>query len=188
MKNNANNKKVLLIDILDEEIKDILGNLKKIFSKEESSSNSIHITVRGPYYDITKKFIQEFENKSGSHININGVGLFENDNQYVVYYKVEFPDEIDIKSIWKKPDYPKKNGVHPHISIYKGSDKNFADKVYNFLKIQGKSFTAKDYKLSMRTLHQSDKPDSFDNNINNEELSYPILKDAIKLVEQYEYV
>ena len=130
-------RKVLVLNILDEEVSSFILKLQKIFNQKPSSSIP-HVTIRGPYKESAiisenvQKKLNDFMNNS--NLEISDVGMFENDTVYIVYFKV-FAKNIE--KISRKIDYPKsKYGVNPHITIYKGTSKKYAKAIYSFLKKQ----------------------------------------------------
>jgi hypothetical protein len=86
-----------------------------------------HITLRGPYkkkYRMTK-----YEKASqGLQIKTTGVGRFINDFQNTVFISCE--KNLIISSLWKKEDYA---DVIPHITLYDGDSRFFAEELFQRL-------------------------------------------------------
>lgn len=122
----------LFLEFLDSNINGLLHGLRYEFIGENIDTG-IHITIRGPYEeqipgDEILKYQQALDEEP---ILIQGVGVFHNPKEIVVYTKISSPQ---LRQIWWKPDYPtKKFGYNPHISLYKGSDVGLAKKIHDFL-------------------------------------------------------
>ncbi len=147
-------KKLLLLNIEDNELNELFTGLQELFNKKRSKSIP-HITLRGPYNESpSKKTIDMLHNsliKTKLPLQIKGVDMFKNNNTYVVYLKV-YQEKIE-KTSWKK-DYPKKKyGFNPHISIYNGKDEALANKILFFLKNENLSFECNEYSLDLHTLN-----------------------------------
>ncbi len=127
-------KHFLFLKIIEPEICSVLWELRDIFAKEKKPRSSIHVTVRGPNKDPFKKDVIDnlFRKIANDTMLIHSVDRFDNDEQQVVFLKVHSPN---LHRIWRKPDYPKEEyGVNPHITLYEGRDKEYAECVYEFLK------------------------------------------------------
>jgi len=85
-----------------------------------------HLTVRGPY-DEKPELDSAWYRARNIHVSVVGVQRFYGPHQNTVSLKCELPD---LKAIWWKKDY--KNGT-PHITIYDGDSRNFAEKVDRIL-------------------------------------------------------
>ena len=137
----------LFLEITDPEVYALINGLRIIFGQKKSSSN-LHITVRGPYNKkIPKKSIGTFNKRmSGDQLLIHSAGMFNNDDIFVVYMKME---SDNLKNIWWKPDYPiSEYGFNPHISLYVGSDKVLANAIFEFLKIENIKLLTSQFKLT----------------------------------------
>jgi len=123
----------VFLEFLDPEVASLLNGLKDIFS-ETNKKDRLHITVRGPHYHlVTEKDINRYAMLLEQEpILIQSAGMFIDDIESVVYIKVS---HNNLRKIWDKPDYPIKDyGFNPHITIYRGTDKGLAQKIYHFLK------------------------------------------------------
>lgn len=98
-----------------------------------ATKHPAHITVRGPYddYQDPRKWSAEVK---GQLIQVGGVGDFFQPRQNTVLLKVESPA---VKAIWHKPDYP---GYNPHVTIYDGDSRPFAEALRNALKMHDPTF------------------------------------------------
>jgi hypothetical protein len=104
--------------------------------------------VRGPYHrSVSKDELDKLKMMlKQDSILINGVGLFENTVEHVVYFKIV---SDNLRKIWRKPDYPiKEFGFNPHISIYKGRDRTLARGIYRFLKGEQLAILCHKFRLS----------------------------------------
>ena len=91
---------------------------------EPSVRHEAHLTVQGPFKsDIKKNKICE----STISVEINGIGNFFSSNQNTVFLKCE---SKALKKIWKKTTY---KDFNPHITIYDGESREFAEKLYSTL-------------------------------------------------------
>ena len=76
-------------------------------------------------------------------LRIGGVGRFRQ-REEVVFFRVDSPN---LRKVCWKRDYPKKYGYEPHISLYRGHDATFADRVVDFLVRESLAFSCTEYKL-----------------------------------------
>ena len=76
-------------------------------------------------------------------MRIGGVGRFRKPEE-VVFLRVDSPN---LRKVCWKRNYPKKDGHEPHISLYRGSDAAFADRVADFLTREALEFSCTEYKL-----------------------------------------
>jgi 2'-5' RNA ligase len=97
------------------------------------TKNEAHVTVIGPRDeplgdDQKEAYNETLEDKS---LIINGVGRFFNPGQSTVYLSCR-PDleEVWLEKVWSKPDY---NGMKPHLTIYDGKYRKFAQKIFDKL-------------------------------------------------------
>ena len=141
--------KVLVITINDVEVYSLLMNLRKIFN-EKISSSEVHITIKGPQKSFSDEKSRNEFLKNEHPIYINGTGTFSNNGIYIVYLKVQCKA---IKGhMWRKPDY--KDEFNPHITIYKGKDKNKAHQIENFLLKEEISLICYNYGVKSLTIRQ----------------------------------
>ncbi|WP_405226858.1 2'-5' RNA ligase family protein [Lentisalinibacter sediminis] len=145
----------LFLEFLDPEINALLWGLRREFGEGQASSD-IHITVRGPYdRNISREEIRSLQRTLDAHpILIHGAGIFHNPGSSVVFLRVK---SDSLKDIWWKPDFPiEKFGFNPHITIYKGSDPQLAQKIYDFLREESLALVCHEFRLSPYVSKQSD--------------------------------
>ena len=156
--------KFLFIEIRDQEISSLLNKLRELFSNRKFHTG-IHITIKGPQKSFRTKSIEKFLEEKNP-IKIYDAGIFLNRDTYIVYLKVICNNLRG--HLWRKPDY--KDEINPHITLYKGSDKNIAEAVLEFLKKENISLECKDYGIITHTQRQrelfskppkSDEPDIY---------------------------
>ena len=184
----------MFMELLDPAINGLLFGLRREFSEGALNSN-IHITIRGPY---RKKITQETFEKCVKLLNnepilIHGIGMFENPEEYVVYIKVSGDHLPEV--CWK-PDFPKKTfGCNPHISLYRGTDKQLAKKALDFLNKESLKLICNNYRL---TPYTSKQPDLFPSestpferillqSSNDNLVTSDIVKRAAELVRSHRY-
>lgn len=156
-------KNFLFLKLTDPEICSVLWSLREIFENEKKSGSNIHVTVRGPNKSIfNKEVIHNLYKKiEDDSIIIQSAGRFDNNKYQVVYVKVSSPN---LHKIWRKPDYPKEEyGINPHITLYVGSDREYANCIYDFLKKENITLMCNSFELVPYQTKQMNIP-----NIDNE--------------------
>ena len=189
-------KNFLFLKLKDPEVCSVLWELREIFGKEKKPATSIHVTVRGPNKNIFKidAIHNLYEKIEGDSIIIQSAGRFDNDTQQVVYIKVS---STNLHKIWRKPDYPRaKFGMNPHITLYVGSDREYADCIFDFLKkenitLQCNSFELIPYQTKQLNMPNIDQDinligEGFEQLIDKGKLSLNILERAKKAVSNYD--
>ncbi|MEX2410814.1 MAG: DNA methyltransferase [Candidatus Paceibacterota bacterium] len=86
-----------------------------------------HVTIRGPYKnlnDIPHVRIR----KENQIIKITKVDNFFSENQNTVFFRVKLRERL--KNLLYKPDYSNEN---PHITLYDGDNRGFAENIYKLL-------------------------------------------------------
>src|SRR5262249_58923975 len=73
---------------------------------------------------------------NGATIEVGGVGTFFEGDQNTVYLGVESPA---VQAVWDKPDYP--GQYIPHLTIYDGASRQFAESLRDLLKEKDLRFT-----------------------------------------------
>lgn len=98
---------------------------------EETQRTQVHITVRGPYRkQLSKAEVENFSSKiKGEEIVVNDIGNFFDSNQNTVFFNC-FENE-NLRNVWKKTTY---NKFNPHLTIYDGDDKFYANEIFSRLK------------------------------------------------------
>ena len=83
-----------------------------------------HITVRGPYSRAVKRLDSINRHIESSPIDIHEAGNFFESGQNTVYLACTSPK---LETVWDKQDY----GFNPHITLYDGSSREFASKLWS---------------------------------------------------------
>ena len=98
-----------------------------------ATKHSAHITVRGPYtdYQDPRRWSAGVQ---GQRVHVGGVGTFFGPSQNTVLLKVE---ASAIQALWYKPDY---SGYNPHVTIYDGNSRQFAEGLLDVLTPQNLTF------------------------------------------------
>ena len=141
--------KVSVIIINDIEVYSLLMNLRDILNNKTFPSE-IHITIKGPQKSFSDEKSRNELLKNEHPIHINGTGMFNNNGAYIVYLKVQCKA---VKGhMWKKPDY--KDEYNPHITIYKGRNRDKANKIKEFLDREDMSLICHNYGVRNLTIKQ----------------------------------
>ncbi|MDH5571499.1 MAG: hypothetical protein OEY89_07020 [Gammaproteobacteria bacterium] len=188
-------KNFLFLKLTDPEICNLLWGLREIFEKEKKFASSIHVTVRGPNKNEFKnEVIQNLYKKiEDDSIIIQSAGKFDNEDYQVVYIKVS---STNLHKIWRKPDYPKEEfGINPHITLYTGPDKEYANCIYDFLKNENIALLCNSFELIPYQTKQMKIPyieselnlteNGFSELINKGKLSLSILERAKNIVSNF---
>jgi hypothetical protein len=111
----------------------ILLDAIRLFARPQAK-HAAHITVRGPYADYQDP--REWSAKvTGQPIEVGGVGTFFGPGQSTVFLSVDSPA---IRSVWHKPDFPEGK---PHLTIYDGDKRPFAESLRDVLAAKDPRFT-----------------------------------------------
>lgn len=114
--------KILSLNLSGGLIFGVLSEIRNEFG-EKSAPSKPHITIRGPYKEISKSVIDrasEIAKGDNFKIILNGTGCFKVSDLFYVYIAVK---SDFIRPVWKKPDYPISKGFYnPHLTIYRGAD------------------------------------------------------------------
>lgn len=146
LRNSKTGEFFIFLEFHDPEILCFLAWLRKILSGKEVNQK-IHLTVRGPYKkapspDQIESWLTELEKEP---VLLANAGMFNNNDDYVVFLKVE---NSKLRSIWYKPDFPSKEyGFNPHVTLYKGKDKERAHKCISFLRKEKLALLSHNYSL-----------------------------------------
>jgi 2'-5' RNA ligase len=116
-----------VIYLHNEAIKSILDGMRIV--ADPSQKNFSHITVKGPYRSSQKKRLLH-DNKliEGKEIKVLGAGNFFSDKQNTVFLECE--DKEELYSIWKTKENKDYKEFHPHITIYDGKNRDFAEDLF----------------------------------------------------------
>lgn len=103
-----------------------------------------HVTVRGPYSKLLDySSLLEYNSViARDNLVIGEISSFFSSNQNTVFLKC---DSTNLYKIWFKKDYIDFN---PHITIYDGKSRNFAEKLLSILNGHLMNFTCKIQELS----------------------------------------
>ena len=134
----------VLLEITQPEIRSLLWRMQWILSGTEPR-HPVHVTLRGPYArrvapEVLKKTREALCTDT---LRIGGIGRFRKPDE-VVFLRVDSPN---LRKVCWKRDYPKKEGYEPHISLYRGHDAAFADRVADFLAREALEFSCTEYTL-----------------------------------------
>jgi hypothetical protein len=105
-----------------------------------------HITLIGPKDSEEQIKFQKIR-RNEQIVYINGIGNFFSEGQNTVYLKCDLDEGSQIKSMIDKPDYGNET---PHITLYDGDNRTFAENLYNLAKsyndkIKFQIIVSKDY-------------------------------------------
>lgn len=120
-------KHFVLLEILDPAVNAFLWKIRDILGGKKSES-AIHLTIRGPYQERPPGVLQAAQNALRYDVlRITQPGRFSNAQDEVVFFRVDSPN---LRSVWYKPSFPiERFGFKPHISVYRGHDRDLADSV-----------------------------------------------------------
>ena len=117
-----------VIYLHNDTIKAVLDGMRLI--ADPLQRNFSHITIKGPYRNIQKKrLIQDSKLIQGKEIKVLGAGNFFVDNQNTVFLKCE--EKQELYNIWKAKEEKTYKEFHPHITIYDGDDRLFAENLFD---------------------------------------------------------
>ncbi len=167
----------VFLAIEDEDVVNLLLCLRTIFLGRRPST-PIHVTLRGPYPEpVSAVKLADWESTVNQEpLFITNVGRFSNPDSQVVYLEV-VNDKFG--KIWYKPDFPvRKYGRNPHITLYKGQDKNRAEAVWRFLRNERLALRCDEFRLYC---HGSKTSGLFDHTTANANSSFQALVDLGKV-------
>jgi len=140
---------------MDPEINSLLWDITEILSGRRPKL-PVHLTIRGPYDGPVPKAILERCRTILKYdvMRIAGVGRFSNPQEEVVFLRVDSPH---LRDVWWKPDYRvSQHGFEPHVSLYRGHDRKFADVAAEFLRREKIDLLCAEYQLVSRRPRQLD--------------------------------
>ncbi len=147
-------KYFVFLEICDADICELLNGLRSVFN-ERVFKAGIHVTLRGPYVNpIDEKDLDEwFQKIKASAILIANAGMFENETENIVYLRVSTAhNSKNLSAITRKFDYPKNRfDFNPHVTLYAGSDKVKAKRIYEFLRREQIELACHSFELSVYT-------------------------------------
>ena len=106
-----------VVYLRDSRLQEALDAMRFIANPGEK--NFAHITVRGPYHQ-RYNFRSVGKKINGTAVWADGVGSFFSQGQNTVFIRCY--SEI-LRDVWRKADY----GFNPHITIYDGPSRRFAE-------------------------------------------------------------
>ncbi|MGH8593576.1 MAG: hypothetical protein ACREV3_06885 [Gammaproteobacteria bacterium] len=116
----------IFLEITDPEINALIWAITEIVTGQRPTQ-PFHMTVRGPYEEPISKLESFQDIMKDDVLEIGQVGRFSNPNEETVYFPVNSPN---LRRIWWKPDFSiGKFGFNPHISLYRGRDREFANRI-----------------------------------------------------------
>lgn len=122
-----------VININDKNAQTFIDGIRLLCADNSKLKHKAHVTLIGPKdnkEDIDFKSIRRNE----QIISIDGVGNFFQEGQNTVYLKCNLDKGGDqIKDMIDKPDYGNEN---PHITLYDGNNRGFAEELYNLTQSQ----------------------------------------------------
>jgi hypothetical protein len=147
----------LLLEIADPEVNAFLWFVRYTLTGRRPEG-PIHLTLRGPYEGEGPAEAIETARDALKRdvLRIAGVGRFSNPGEEVVFLRVDSPH---LRDVWWKPSFPiKRFGFEPHISIYRGHDKEFADRIAGFFTDHHIELLCAEHRV---VWHQSRQPNLF---------------------------
>lgn len=180
----------IILEITDPQINALFSAIWKITSGNDKPKRA-HVTLRGPYKDIVpeEQILQCKKLMMYDVLRISGVGIFTNEDEYVVFIKVNSPN---LRETWWKPDYPiNEYGFEPHISLYRGPNKKLANLLFEIFKNENLDLKCAEHRIIVNKIHEMDLfvPEyrvggSFEMLISNNNVSCELLEkieNAVKL-------
>lgn len=145
-------QRFVFLEITHREISALLWHMQWTIAGTEPR-HPVHLTVRGPYRrEVGRRVLEKCRHTLyGDALRIGDIGRFSNPGQEVVFLHVDSPN---LRRVWWKPNYPiTKYGYTPHISLYRGVDAAFADRLAGFLRRERLGLVCNEFRL---TVHLSD--------------------------------
>jgi 2'-5' RNA ligase len=147
------NRYFFVIYFYDEILRATLNALRLIADSRQR--NLSHITVKGPYTTNQKKrLLMDSDEVKGTDLKVIGTGNFFEGTQNTVFLKCE--DNEDLYNIWKSKEEKSFKEFHPHITIYDGNDRVYAQRIYDSLKSYRINFSFKVDKLEIYSSKDKD--------------------------------
>ena len=145
----------IFLEITDPEINALIWAMTEIITGQ-APRQPFHMTVRGPYDEpicmFTLKWCQDVMRYDVP--KIGQVGRFRNPGEETVYLHVNSPN---LRKIWWKREFSiGKFGFNPHISLYRGPDAQFADRIAAFLENEKITLLCAEYRFVPHVTKQLD--------------------------------
>jgi 2'-5' RNA ligase len=139
-------KKYFFLIYLNDSVKQILDGMRLI--ADPMQKNNSHITVKGPYKTAQrKKLVDDNKLIKGKDVKVVGAGKFFEANQNTVFFECE--DNPELFEIWNGKEEKSYKEFHPHITIYDGENRNFADRLFNIIDAHSIAFSFTVEKLTL---------------------------------------
>lgn len=138
----------VFLELTAPEVASLLRRMQWILSGVEPR-RPVHLTLRGPYRrQVPPGVLRNLRaTMQGDVLRVGGVGRFTNQDEKVVFLRVDSPN---LRKVWWKPSYPIKDyGYAPHVSLYRGSDARFARRVADFLEREALNLPCAEYELTV---------------------------------------
>lgn len=114
-----------VVNITDKNARTFIDGIRLLCASKVK--HKAHITLQGPK-DREDEIKFQSIRRNEQIVKVNGVGNFFLYGQNTVYLRCNLDNGEQIKSMIDKPDYGNEN---PHITLYDGNDRVFAEKLYN---------------------------------------------------------
>lgn len=86
------------------------------------------MTVRGPYKERRDASLNAWNKRiRGALVRVRALGTFFEDRRNTVFFKCSVPE---MREVWHKPDF---NEFNPHISLYDGPSRSWAERILRAL-------------------------------------------------------
>ena len=141
------------MELLDPEINALIQAITEVISGR-SLIRAPHLTVRGAYDGPVPQSALAACRAAMQHdvLRIANVGRFSNPNEEVVYFEVDSPH---LRDVWWKPEFSiKRFRFNPHLSLYRGADRNWANLVAEFLKGEKIELLCAEFRFTPHTTKQ----------------------------------
>ena len=121
-----------VVAIEDDYLRSLLDGIRVLCDPREK--HHAHITVRGPY---EQRYHFHAQNRllQNSEVQVSGPGCFFGERQNTVFLKCE---SKVLEKVWYKPDYP---AYTPHLTIYNGVSRAFAEQLLQILSKHAPQFS-----------------------------------------------
>ncbi|SMN12254.1 hypothetical protein SPBRAN_470 [uncultured Candidatus Thioglobus sp.] len=171
-------KKFYVLYPKDKRIKNALNAIKIL--SDDSQRTAAHITVRGPYSNrLAQLQVDTYSDDiADTLLHFSKVGNFFDYGQNTVFFKCD--DNHNLRKIWNKRGY---KDFKPHITLYDGTDKNFALKLFDKLKQGFQPFDCKVDKLSYLEPKPSDgdEMEFYRHRLKQEFFNFEYFKDVLNI-------
>lgn len=122
---NTNKRVFYVVYVRDELLQHILDAIR--YLADPSEKTRAHVTIRGPYKQRLS-FGERTKAMDKSDFTVTGVDSFFGPDQNTVFFTLLAPN---LEKLWNKPDYP---DSRPHLTIYDGDSREFAQRLSSRLR------------------------------------------------------